>query len=121
MSKALVFIIEDDADISNLYLFFIQNMGLQAEAFLSGQTAFERIQRDPPPDLIVLDLHLPHVSGAQIYDAVRQDVRCAHTRIIVASADTQSANEFRDTADAVLVKPIEWGEFPALVMKFIVN
>jgi CheY-like chemotaxis protein len=117
MSKALVFIIEDDADISNLYLFFIQKMGLQAEAFLSGQTAFERIQRDPAPDLVVLDLHLPHVSGAQIYDAIRH--RCAHTRIIVASADVQSANEFRDTADAVLVKPIEWSEFPNLVRGFM--
>jgi CheY-like chemotaxis protein len=119
MSKALVFIIEDDADISNLYLFFIERMGLQAEAFLSGRAAFERIQRDPPPDLVVLDLHLPQVSGAQIYDTVRQDARCAHTRIIVASADVQSANEFRDTADAVLVKPIEWSEFPNLVRGFV--
>ena len=119
MRKALVFIIEDDADISNLYHFFIQSMGLQSEVFLSGQEAFERIRRDPPPDLIVLDLHLPQVSGAQIYEAVRKDTRCAHTRVIVSSADAQAAREFTSTADAVLVKPIEWSEFPALVMKFV--
>lgn len=117
MSNALVFIIEDDADISNLYRFFIQNLGLKSEVFLSGQEAFERIQHDPPPDLIVLDLHLPQVSGMQIYETVQQDIRCAHTRIIVSSADVQAASEFGERADAVLVKPIEWSEFPALVMK----
>jgi CheY-like chemotaxis protein len=121
MSNALVFIIEDDAGISNLYRFFVQRLGLRAEVFLSGHEAFERIQREPPPDLIILDLHLPQVSGTQIYETVRQEPRCAHTRIIVSSADVQAASDYGGRADAVLVKPIEWSEFPTLVMNLATN
>jgi CheY-like chemotaxis protein len=56
--------------------------------------------------IIVLDLHLPHVSGKEILKQIQADERLKNTRVIVATADARTGEMLHKTADLVLLKPV---------------
>lgn len=62
------------------------------------------------PAVVVLDLHLPRISGEQILNHIRADSRLAHTCIIVATADPVKADALAEQTDLVLIKPISFGQ-----------
>lgn len=111
MSKPLVLIIEDDADLVHLYemLLSLVDSPVETDVCRDGKTGLERVQREPEPRLILLDMHLPHVQGTEIYKAARE--KTAST-IVVVTADVLAAKDMLSTADHVVTKP-----FDALVFK----
>jgi CheY-like chemotaxis protein len=105
MEKPLVLIIEDDADLSEIFSMAMRGGGFDAEVISDGQMAIERLAGTPPA-VVVLDLHLPNVGGATILKQIRADGRFAKTSVIVTTADAQTADGLRGTADLVLLKPV---------------
>lgn len=67
------------------------------------------LARTSCPTTAVLDLHLPTVSGKESLQTIRADEgRFKNTRVIIATADYHSADDVRDDADMVLLKPISF-------------
>lgn len=58
------------------------------------------------PKIILLDLHLPNISGLKIVDQVRSLDHLVNTRIIVTTGDPWLADETREKVDLVLDKPV---------------
>ncbi|NJN97938.1 MAG: response regulator, partial [Anaerolineales bacterium] len=58
------------------------------------------------PDVVILDLHLPSVSGAGVLKQIRADQRLTQTMVIIITADLYRAETLRDQADIILIKPI---------------
>ena len=58
------------------------------------------------PDLLVLDLHLPDLSGAEVLRGMRANPRAAETPVIVITAHPQMAAEVEGEVDLVLFKPL---------------
>lgn len=86
-SKARVLYIEDNASNAILVesaLSLRPHIEMMLETL--GQPGFERAARDLP-DLILLDLHLPDVSGREVLAWLRRDPRTAAIPVIVVSAD----------------------------------
>jgi two-component system response regulator AdeR len=110
MSKGVAFVIEDDASLVELFSEALRRAGYAAESIQSGDTAMQRLA-STTPDVVVLDLHLPKVSGVDILAYLHDEQRFAKTRIIIASADATLAETLHDQADLVLVKPVS---FPQL-------
>ena len=79
-------IIEDNSDLNALFSEALQESGFITEGVLDGQEAALRL-KEVEPQLILLDLHLPNVSGADLLVQIRQDPRLKDTFVIVASAD----------------------------------
>jgi CheY-like chemotaxis protein len=104
MTRPLAFIIEDDPQLSQIYTLALSAQ-FQTEAFQDGQAAMERLAQ-AAPDVIVLDLHLPKVSGEKILAYIRSDPRLAGARVILATADERQAEHVGTQADIVLLKPI---------------
>ncbi len=106
MSNPLVLIIEDDADLVSLYEMLLSLTGspVQTDVCRDGKTGLERVQREPEPRLILLDMHLPHVQGAEIFKAARENTA---STIVVVTADILAAKDMLSTADHVVVKPFE--------------
>ncbi len=105
MSKPLALIIEDDPDLSEIFSVSLRGGGFDTELIRDGQAAIDRLAGEPPA-IIVLDLHLPHVDGATILEAIRANDRYAKTAVIIATADAQVADGLRTKADLVLLKPV---------------
>ena len=72
MDKAHVLIIEDDASVCELLSSSLTKSGYRVSATHSGEAALTQIEEDPP-DLVVLDLNLPGMSGLDVCRLMRQD------------------------------------------------
>lgn len=100
-------IIEDDPDLVNIFARALELSGYQTQTTVDGEGAMALLA-DTVPDIVVLDLHLPGISGKEILHNIRSDGRFQKTRIILATADYQTADDLRDDADLVLLKPISF-------------
>ena len=105
MNKPLAFVIEDDPDLSEIFSMTLRSSGFETEVFQDGQAALNRLAGTPPA-IILLDLHLPRVTGATILQNIRANERFAKTSVIVATADARQAAELQVQADLVLLKPV---------------
>lgn len=105
-----VLIVEDDADIAEILrrMSIGSAPGLDVEAVHSGEAAMPRIEADDPPEVVVLDLHLPGMSGEDVFKAVRKRT---DSKVMIVTADALAAPEYTSRADAVFVKPADLFEF----------
>lgn len=113
MSKHVI-VVEDDVDISRLLRLELQEAGFRVSAFETGVRGLAAI-REEHPDLIILDLGLPDVSGAEIARRVR---RTDPTPIIILTAadDLGTKVEMLNAgADDYLAKPFHVEELLARV------
>ena len=116
MNDPLALIIEDDPDLATIFAKALQAAEFEAEIIRDGQTARARLA-DTQPAVVVLDMHLPHVSGEAILRQIRADARLAKTRIIVATADALMGEKFQEDADLILLKPISFGQMRDLAKR----
>ena len=105
MKKPSALIIEDDQNLIFIYSHALQEAGFEIEVAGDGDMALTTL-RNAIPDLILLDLHLPKISGKDIIAAIRSDDRLENTRIIVSSGDPLTADQIRHNVDLVLLKPV---------------
>ena len=115
MTKPLVLIIEDDKKLADIFSLALQ-AEFQVEVAEDGETALTQLS-NLTPTLVVLDMHLPRVSGNTILAHIRRDERLTHTPVMLATADAQLADELREKADLVLLKPISVNQLRELAMR----
>lgn len=104
MSKGLALVIEDDFDASTIFGMAMEANDLEVELITNGRVAMERLAT-AEPDIVILDLHLPDVDGAQILARIRGEERLKHTLVVIVSADARMADMINEDADLVLLKP----------------
>ncbi len=114
MDKPFVLIIEDDRDIAALFRHVLDLAGFWTEIVFHGQVAVERLSISQP-DIVLLDLNLPGVSGTRILELIRKDERLNHTRVIVVTAHAQVADSLSIQPDLVLLKPVSVDQLTSLV------
>ena len=105
MSKNLAFVIEDNADLSEIFSRALQTAGFEVESILDGLVAQTRL-KETIPNVIVLDMHLPNVDGPTLLKQIHADERLSKARIIIATADSAKAEQYRNQATIVMIKPI---------------
>jgi len=96
VKKGLVLLIEDEEDLQNLYGMVVSRAGYEVESILDGKDALERLDRDPVPAIILLDMHLPSVAGDKILKAMRANKKWTNIPIYILTADVQIAQKYRD-------------------------
>jgi CheY-like chemotaxis protein len=101
-----VLVIDDD-----LYFRFSLASALRAEGFSvltagNGRDGL-RLLRSEPPDVVVLDLRMPKMSGDEFLDEKRDDAQVADIPTVVVSATGHQRHEPSENVVAVLRKPIE--------------
>jgi DNA-binding response OmpR family regulator len=114
---ANVLIVEDDADIAALIAHYLEKAGHGAETIAEGGRALNHA-RESQPDLVVLDLMLPGMSGLEICKALRADSKTAGLPIIMLTARGEESERILglDTgADDYVVKPFSPNELMARV------
>ena len=105
MSKTKVLIVEDDQEIARLTTLYLEAEGYNVCVVHDGNLALEAI-RNTEPDLVLLDLMLPGLSGAQICRQAREFYN-GIILVLTASADEMSeVSLFKFGADDYVTKPI---------------
>jgi CheY-like chemotaxis protein len=104
MAIPLALIFEDDPKQKIVFERALQLAGFATEVVMDGLQAKSRISGTPPA-LLLLDVHLPYISGLEIMELIRADPRWAETPVIVATADIFHARELEGQVQ-VLVKPV---------------
>ena len=113
----LALIIEDDGDLANIFSEALRGIGFDVENVLDGKLARGRLQTGEIPFLLLLDMHLPHVSGKELLHEIKQDERFHNTWMIITTADARLADEYRDQVDFALIKPILFGQLRDLAAR----
>jgi CheY-like chemotaxis protein len=102
-------IIEDDEDLANIFAEALRGVGFEVEHVADGKKAEERLKSGAVPYLVLLDMHLPHISGADLLtNIIKQDERFAKTTVIITTADARMGEAYVDQVDFVLIKPISF-------------
>lgn len=105
----LALIIEDDEDLAHIFAEALRNVGFEVETLPDGQIAQERLKKGTVPYLILLDMHIPHMSGGDLLtNIIRKDERLAKAIVIITTADARMGDAYAELADFVMVKPISF-------------
>jgi two-component system alkaline phosphatase synthesis response regulator PhoP len=115
MSRVLV--VEDDKDIADLIVHYLQKAGHVVDAIGSGALVVPRVSSERP-DLIVLDLMLPGMDGMQVCEALRHDPATASIPIIMLTARGEESDRIAGLelgADDYVTKPFSPKELVARV------
>ena len=83
--KSLVYSIEDDKDIGAISNKALEKAGYEVKTFVDGESFFKTFAIRKP-EIILLDLMLPKMSGTDILKKIREDENNEEIRIIVISA-----------------------------------
>jgi DNA-binding response OmpR family regulator len=104
---ATVLLAEDDADIQFLVSFRLRKEGYKVSVFGDGLSAMADA-REHPPDLAILDVMMPGMSGLEVCRELRKDPATANIPVILLTALAQEADitaGLAAGADDYIVKP----------------
>jgi DNA-binding response OmpR family regulator len=106
---ARILVVEDEDNIASALEFLLVREGYGHDRVASGAEALPRI-RSTRPDLVLLDVMLPEVSGYDICSGIRTDPGLAGVKVLMMTA-RGSAEERRKGldrgADGFIAKPFE--------------
>jgi len=116
-----VLIIDDEKDIVKMVTYRIKNAGYEVFAEFDGLKGLERA-KEIKPDLIILDLRMPVLDGAEVCKAIRQDPQIKNTPIILLTASHLGDNiekPFGMEVNDFIVKPYEPEELLAKIKHYV--
>ena len=99
-----VLVIEDDRDLYSLFDMILKMAGFEVEVIQDGAKALERLNGSDLPKAVTLDLHLPHVSGNEIYKLM--EGRGEAHRVLIVSADVQEVQNYLLRGANAVSKPV---------------
>lgn len=105
--SAHIYIIEDDQNILELIRFNLHLANYQTESFSAGDTGLERCFQNPP-DLILLDVMLPGISGFDICKRLRENPKTKNIPVLMLTARSEEIDVVRGLelgADDYMTKP----------------
>ena len=116
-----ILIVDDDAGIRQLLNVFLTHKGYDTVGVANGAEALNHLHHhnQPRPELILLDLMMPVMSGAEFRHAQQQDPELAAIPVVVLSA-AEIIEEQAPTlqADAYVSKPIDFDALSAAVEQY---
>lgn len=105
MAKVLV--VDDEPNIVLSLEFLMQQAGFEVETAVDGASALAKVEA-APPDLILLDISLPGISGFDVLEQLRQEPRHAKLPIIMLTAHGREVEKEKGLAlgaDDYVTKP----------------
>ncbi len=105
----LIYSVEDDENIANIIKLTLQKQGYDVVVFPDGKSFFESFN-NKKPDLVLLDMMLPEISGSEIIKLIRKNSSNDDIRIIIISAKSMIVDKVEGLdlgADDYIAKPFD--------------
>lgn len=102
-----ILVVEDETDLADLVALHLRNAGHEVTVARDGATALAQVQR-ALPDLVLLDVMLPDVSGVEVCRRLRRSSETTRLPVIMLTAKTEEVDRvvgFEVGADDYVTKP----------------
>jgi CheY-like chemotaxis protein len=104
MTKLKIMLAEDDPTMVTLLQTLLGMEGYQVSALSIGDDVFETVLRTRP-DLLLMDVHLPHVNGIDVLGQLRADNKTKDLKIVMTSGLNLKIECIDRGANGFLLKP----------------
>lgn len=107
--KKTILLVEDDADLVELVTRWLEREGYAVRASADGREALAQLGADPLPDLVLLDVMLPHVTGFDVLQKLRADARTRALPVVMMTSFSRETDVARGRelgANDYIIKPL---------------
>lgn len=115
MNKFKILVVEDDDEIREVVVDYLQMEGHDVVGAVNGREALEKIESWGVPGLIFLDLNMPIMAGQEFLDLIKDNMNYVQIPVVVMTAvpDSKVTNVV-----AVLTKPVDIDDLASFATKF---
>jgi CheY-like chemotaxis protein len=114
--KPFALLVEDDRDVAALFRHVLDMSGYRSESVYDGLEAMRRLSNSQP-DVVLLDLQLPGMSGVDILQKMRADERMKTIPVVVITAYAYYAKSLPIEPDLFLLKPVDIHDLSSLIQR----
>jgi CheY-like chemotaxis protein len=109
-----VLVVDDEPAVRVTLSGFLEKAGYVVESASNGQACLRALQRGPAPDLLVLDLMMPVLTGFEVLAVMRAEPALAAIPVIILTATPgHTAKDLQ--VDSVLKKPFDMADVQASI------
>ncbi len=101
--------VDDDVSLGDIFAYALETIGFEVEVIKDSRLAWEKIL-SRKPDLVTLDLEMPHVTGADLLRQIRADDSLKQVKVMMMTGNGRVAEEMgvEALADIILIKPVTY-------------
>jgi len=107
VAQPYILVVEDDRATREALGSVLRDAGYEVMAAEDGATALGAIDNDRTPDLVLLDLNMPHLDGKGFLDCLRARPESTQTPVIVVTGLTRPTVSLRAEGVRVVRKPFD--------------
>src|SRR5574339_201242 len=87
--SGLILIVEDEQDLAKTLAYNLGREGFETAVVHTGGDALQRFSKPPFPDLVLLDLMLPDMSGKEVCRELKANERTRHVPVVMLTAKSE--------------------------------
>jgi len=115
-SSSRILVVDDNDALRENLAEALEIEGYPVVVAADAKVALERLAEEPPPNVVLLDLMMPGMSGRELLERIREDPRLRHVRVVITTG-VSGARARLASADAVLTKPFGVKELVSALRK----
>ena len=118
MDRPTALIVEDNEHNIEMYSILMHIQKYTPTGIHDGLEAINWLKDNDAPEIILLDVNMPHADGRQVYQYIRGEAKFHQTCVIIVTANSYMADLMRTMlhrGDYVLPKPFPLSELQTLV------
>jgi len=94
-----VMVVDDEKNIMRVMQMLLELEGYKVIEATDGQTALKKLRTDPLPDLALIDMFMPKMSGRQLCEEIRKDNKLKNIKVMFVTVA-----DFSETGKDILKK-----------------
>ena len=110
----------DDSPVNRAVLkAMLRKIGIaQIEFAEDGRAALDKLERDPAFDIVLTDMWMPRMDGAELVKSIRSNAQLAKMKVCSITADVEARLTYKEQGfDSFLLKPVTIDKLKELFMK----
>ncbi len=115
--KTKVFIVDDDKFLLGMYSLKFSNNGYDVDTTVGSLPALEKLRAGATPDIILLDIIMPHMDGLELLKTIRDEKLVPSATVIMLTNQSQSSDIERAKELAVDGYIVKASTIPSEVMQ----
>ncbi|HDT14780.1 MAG TPA: response regulator, partial [Firmicutes bacterium] len=108
--KIRVMVVDDEPDIVKIVQISLELANYEIIEAYSGEECLEKLEKDRPPELILLDIMMPGISGYETCEKIRGNDKYKDVKIVMLTAKGQKGDAeegLKAGADDYIIKPFD--------------